>query len=108
MQEYADPVIDWLDQGRGMVSKRLFRQSCTQKNGSYCKDLVHVEPDLSKVCLVDNSPMSYSINKENGIPIQGWTSDPNDEALLDLLPFLDSLRFTTDVRSILSFRTLAG
>lgn len=25
MQEYADPVIDWLDGGRGMFAKRLFR-----------------------------------------------------------------------------------
>jgi len=42
---------------------------------------------------------------ENGIPIEGWLSDPNDEALLDLLPFLDALRFTEDVRSVLSLAT---
>lgn len=26
MQEYADPVIDWLDAGRGILGKRLFRE----------------------------------------------------------------------------------
>lgn len=26
MQEYADPVIDWLDAGRGILTKRLFRE----------------------------------------------------------------------------------
>lgn len=26
MQEYADPVIDWLDQGRGLIGGRLFRE----------------------------------------------------------------------------------
>lgn len=26
VQEYADPVIDWLDQGRGLISGRLFRE----------------------------------------------------------------------------------
>ena len=26
MQEYADPVIDWLDAGRGILSRRLFRE----------------------------------------------------------------------------------
>jgi hypothetical protein len=41
----------------------------------------------------------------NGIPIEGWTDDPSDEALLDLLPVLDSLRFTKDVRHILSLRS---
>ena len=25
MQEYADPVIDWLDAGRGILPRRFFR-----------------------------------------------------------------------------------
>ncbi|RPD80669.1 NIF-domain-containing protein [Lentinus tigrinus ALCF2SS1-7] len=105
MQEYADPVIDWLDAGRGILGRRLFRESCTQlPNGSYSKDLSIVEHDLSRVCLIDNSPVCYSINEANGIPIEGWTHDPHDEALLDLLPVLDSLRFTSDVRRVLGIR----
>ncbi|KAF7977640.1 hypothetical protein HWV62_3054 [Athelia sp. TMB] len=105
MQEYADPVIDWLDAGRGILEHRFFRDSCTQlPNGSYTKDLSVVEEDLARVCLVDNSPISYRINEANGIPIEGWTHDPSDEALLDLLPVLDSLRFTGDVRRVLGIR----
>ncbi|KAH9912607.1 NIF-domain-containing protein [Epithele typhae] len=105
MQEYADPVIDWLDAGRGILGRRLFRESCTQlPNGSYTKDLSIIEQDLSCVCLVDNSPVCYTINEANGIPIEGWTHDPHDEALLDLLPVLDSLRFTSDVRRVLGIR----
>ncbi|TFK43581.1 HAD-like domain-containing protein [Crucibulum laeve] len=106
MQEYADPVIDWLDAGRGILVHRLFRDSCTQlPNGSYTKDLSVIEADLSRVCLVDNSPISYKVNEANGIPIEGWTHDPSDEALLDLLPVLDSLRFTSDVRRVLGLRS---
>ncbi|KAJ7283702.1 NLI interacting factor-like phosphatase-domain-containing protein [Mycena rebaudengoi] len=106
MQEYADPVIDWLDAGRGILAHRLFRDSCTQlPNGSYTKDLSVVDQDLSRVCLIDNSPISYRVNEANGIPIEGWTHDPSDEALLDLLPVLDSLRFTSDVRRVLGLRT---
>ncbi|KAI0952270.1 hypothetical protein AcV7_008139 [Taiwanofungus camphoratus] len=105
MQEYADPVIDWLDAGRGILTRRLFRESCTQlPNGSYTKDLSIVEQDLARICLIDNSPICYSVNEANGIPIEGWTHDPHDEALLDLLPVLDSLRFTSDVRRILGIR----
>ncbi|KAJ3050845.1 Nuclear envelope morphology protein 1 [Rhizophlyctis rosea] len=104
MPEYADPVIDWLDCGRTMVSERYFRQSCTQIGGIYVKDLQIIEPDLRNVCLVDNSPVSFQKNPDNGIPIEGWISDPKDECLLDLLPFLDALRFTDDVRSILNLR----
>lgn len=104
VQEYADPVIDWLDQGRGLISGRLYREACTYRNGSYLKNLAHVDADLSRVCLVDNSPASYAINQANGIPIEGWTHDPHDEALLDLLPVLDSLRFASDVRHVLGVR----
>ncbi|KAI0035655.1 NLI interacting factor-like phosphatase-domain-containing protein [Vararia minispora EC-137] len=105
MQEYADPVIDWLDAGTGILSRRLFRESCTQlPNGTYTKDLSVVEQDLSRVALIDNSPVSYSVNETNGIPIEGWTHDPYDEALLHLLPILDSLRFTSDVRRVLGLR----
>ncbi|PSR75021.1 hypothetical protein PHLCEN_2v9351 [Hermanssonia centrifuga] len=76
MQEYADPVIDWLDAGRGILGRRFFRE-------------------LSGLteCII-----------ANGIPIEGWTNDPHDEALLDLLPILDSLRFTSDVRRVLGIR----
>ncbi|KAK0550562.1 Nuclear envelope morphology protein 1 [Tilletia horrida] len=104
VQEYADPVIDWLDQGRGLISGRLFRDACIFSNGTYLKNLSIVDSDLARVCLVDNSPASYLINPANGIPIEGWTHDPNDEALLDLLPVLDSLRFASDVRHILGLR----
>ncbi|KAF9432733.1 Nuclear envelope morphology protein 1 [Entomortierella beljakovae] len=106
MSEYADPVIDWLDQSRTLFDRRYFRQACLYRNGSYLKDLSLINQDLSTVCLLDNSPVSYSLNRENGIPISSWIDDPNDEALLDLLPFLDALRFTEDVRSVLSLRTI--
>ncbi|GAA6054481.1 hypothetical protein JCM3770_001010 [Rhodotorula araucariae] len=109
LPEYADPVIDWLDGGDGhggMVGARLFRaeQDCMARNGSYVKDLSVVDADLSRVCLVDNSPASYAVNQANGIPIEGWINDPHDECLLDLLPMLDSLRFTNDVRRVLGLR----
>lgn len=110
LPEYADPVIDWLDGGDGgggMVGGRLFRSDCLHSNGAYVKDLSVVDADLSRVCLVDNSPVSYAINQANGIPIEGWINDPNDECLLDLLPMLDSLRFTSDVRRVLGLRGAA-
>lgn len=104
MQEYADPVIDWLDGGQGLISGRLFRESCTVRDGTYLKDLTVVERDLRRVCLVDNSPISYVLQEANGLPVEGWTHDPHDEALLDLLPILDGLRYATDVRHILGLR----
>lgn len=59
VQEYADPVIDWLEQERKYFSGRYYRQHCTFRNGAYIKDLSSIEPDLSKVIILDNSPVSY-------------------------------------------------
>lgn len=59
VQEYADPVIDWLEQERKFFQGRYYRQHCTLRNGAFIKDLSSVEPDLSKVMILDNSPMSY-------------------------------------------------
>ena len=70
VQEYADPVIDWLEQERKYFSARYYRQHCTFRNGAYIKDLSSVEPDLSKVMILDNSPLSY-IFHEGKIVTQG-------------------------------------
>ncbi|KAJ3024552.1 UNVERIFIED_CONTAM: Nuclear envelope morphology protein 1 [Siphonaria sp. JEL0065] len=105
MSEYADPVIDWLDKDRTLISRRYFRQHCTvHENGHYTKDLSIVEADLRSVVLLDNSAVSFALNPENAIPIETWTHDANDEALFELLPFLDALRFMDDVRSVLGLR----
>ena len=59
VQEYADPVIDWLELERKYFVGRYYRQHCTFRNGAYIKDLSSIEPDLSKVVILDNSPVSY-------------------------------------------------
>lgn len=59
VQEYADPVIDWLELERKYFVGRYYRQHCTFRNGAYIKDLSSIEPDLSKVMILDNSPVSY-------------------------------------------------
>jgi len=107
MPEYANAVIDLLDPDHSIFQQRLFRHSCTpHKVHGYIKDLSLIDGDLSRILLVDNSPVAFEQNVDNAVPIVSWyNNDPEDQALLDLLPFLDALRFTSDVRSILTFRT---
>lgn len=104
VQEYADPVIDWLEQERKYFSARYYRQHCTFRNGAYIKDLSSVEPDLSKVMILDNSPLSYIFHEDNAIPIEGWINDPTDNDLLHLIPVLEALQYVTDVRTLLALR----
>jgi len=107
VKQYANPVIDQLDQ-KQQIKRRLFRESCIHRGGSsYVKDLSSIHSDLSQIIIIDNSPVSYSLNKENAIPISNWLGDnPKDDSLLCLLPFLNALQHTTDVRSILSLKDL--
>ncbi|KAI1811561.1 NLI interacting factor-like phosphatase-domain-containing protein [Poronia punctata] len=104
VQEYADPVIDWLESERKYFSGRYYRQHCTFRHGAFIKDLSAIEPDLSKVMILDNSPLSYMFHQDNAIPIQGWISDPTDNDLLHLVPFLEGLQYVSDVRALLALR----
>ncbi|KAL8645450.1 MAG: hypothetical protein Q9210_006702 [Variospora velana] len=104
VQEYADPVIDWLEQERKYFTRRYYRQHCTFRNGAYIKDLSSVEPDLSMVMIIDNSPLSYIFHEDNAIPIEGWINDPTDNDLLHLIPVLEALQYVMDVRALLALR----
>ncbi|KAI4893139.1 hypothetical protein NFI96_000152 [Prochilodus magdalenae] len=157
MEIYGSAVADKLDNNRGILKRRYYRQHCTLDLGSYIKDLSVVHSDLSSIVILDNSPGAYRshpghhitlamstlsnltprtaphpspagilahcyaaaapaapvclagpssspfiLSTDNAIPIKSWFSDPSDTALLNLLPMLDALRFTSDVRSVLS------
>lgn len=124
VQEYADPVIDWLETERKYFTRRLYRPDCTFRQGSYVKDLARVEPDLGRVIILDNSPISYVFHEgqsidhsrlhsseteadilaDNAIPIEGWINDPSDNDLLHLIPLLEGLQYVTDVRALLALR----
>lgn len=104
VQEYADPVIDWLEQERKFFSARYYRQHCTFRQGAFIKDLSAVESDLSKVMILDNSPLSYLFHQDNAIPIQGWINDPTDNDLMHLVPLLEGLQYVHDVRALLALR----
>lgn len=105
VQAYADPMIDWLEQERKYFRRRFYRQHCTSSPAGYIKDLTKVEPDLSKVIIIDNSPISYSMHQNNAISVEGWINDPSDHSLLHLVPLLNALRFTSDIRSLLSLKS---
>ncbi|KAL7737865.1 hypothetical protein ACLKA6_006242 [Drosophila palustris] len=104
LEAYASNVVDKLDAGRGIFQRRYYRQHCTSATNFVTKNLYMVERDLARVFIIDNSPSAYRDFPQNAIPIKSYIYDPDDEELLNLLPFLDALRFTKDVRSILGRR----
>ena len=103
-KKYADKVIDRIDRF-GAVSRRFYRDSCTQLHSNkFAKNLRCVRRDGGRIVLVDNSEASFHFNQDNGILISGWTDDRSDSALLDLIPLLEVLSQSSDVRGLLSRR----
>ncbi|KAL5251606.1 hypothetical protein ACHWQZ_G017097 [Mnemiopsis leidyi] len=105
IEKYGQQVINVLDNKRGIFQRRYFRQHCvldSSIHGQYTKDLSMILPDMSSVFIIDNSPSAYKNYPDNAIAVPTWTKDRSDTWLLNLLPFLDGLRFCNDVRTILS------
>ncbi|KAG1346840.1 CTD small phosphatase-like protein 2 [Cocos nucifera] len=99
---YAEQLLDMLDPEKKLISQRIYRESCIFSDGSYTKDLTILGVDLAKVVIIDNSPQVFRLQVNNGIPIKSWFDDPSDHALLQLLPFLESLADADDVRPIIA------
>lgn len=59
MEIYGAAVADKLDNNRGILRRRYYRQHCTPEMGSYTKDLSTVCRDLASVFILDNSPGAY-------------------------------------------------
>jgi RNA polymerase II subunit A small phosphatase-like protein len=62
VREYAEPVIERIDPRKWIVG-RYFRDSCVTRTGYFVKDLSNIRMDLSSSIIIDNQPVSYSLNK---------------------------------------------
>ena len=97
IEEYAKPLINLIDQ-KNICSYKLYREHCTLDKNTYIKDLKKLGRDLKDVIIIDNSPNSYSLNKENGIPITTWFDDEDDRELYNIVQILEFLSDVDDVR----------
>jgi len=62
-QEYADPIIDYLDPDGKLIQARYYRPSCvrTRNPDFYIKDMrIFYQRKLSDIVLVDNSVYSFA------------------------------------------------
>lgn len=101
-EEYARPLLDYLDPTGTIFRHRLFRQHCYQKDGAnFVKDLRVLNRPLHRTVLVDNNAHSFFLQLENGIPIASFFDDVTDKALVTLYHFLESLQHVHDVRFVL-------
>ena len=103
ISQYANPLLDLLDKNK-CIKYRLYREHCTFSNGIYIKDLKIFERKISNMIIIDNNPLSYDNNIENGIPILSWYENLKDNELLKLLPILKYMSSSNvpDVRNVIN------
>ena len=118
MEIYGTAVADKLDNDRGLLRRRYYRQHCTLDFGSYTKDLSAICADLSSIFILDNSPGAYRsypgeiefvkelvsgvFASENRLPHSAFSQKKCTRVLLALvsfpfqiMQFLSSLGLTT-------------
>lgn len=109
---YASAVLDDLDPERRLAG-RFYRHDCrpvrTPHGEQYLKDLSAVatrrgqaDDNLARMVLVDNNPLSFVCNPQNGILVPDFVGGP-DDVLPQVMKLLRELETSAaDVRPILT------
>ncbi|XVF27431.1 hypothetical protein REPUB_Repub14bG0106100 [Reevesia pubescens] len=97
LQQYASQVLDKLDP-KGLISHRLYRDSCKEMEGKFVKDLSEMGRDLRSVVIVDDNPNAYSLQPENAVAIRSFVEDGEDRELEKLVKFFEFSERFEDMR----------
>ena len=84
-KDYADPLEDAIEQEENYFDARLYRQHTVAYGKDIVKDISRIGRPLDKICIVENMPQNYRLQKENGILIKSFYGDDiYDTALVSL------------------------
>jgi CTD nuclear envelope phosphatase 1 len=97
-EKYATQIIKAIDPNGYFFSKAYYRQSCRVVSGKLVKDLRVLECDLSRVALMDNSVISFSMQMDNGVAIKPFFGCEYDTELADNINFMKDLSVCDDLR----------
>ena len=102
VKEYADAVINFLDPEKKLIKYRLYRNNCILFNEIFSvKDLRILNIDLKNVILIDNSMYSFAAQLTNGVLINSFYGNKNDNELYNLLNYLlNFVLYAKDVRDV--------
>ena len=101
--EYADAAINYLDPEEKYIKFKLYRNDCINIGDLVrVKDLnIFGEENLDKIVLLDNNIYSFSNQLSNGILINSFFNDENDDELSNVRKYLIEYIFPCgDVRKV--------
>ena len=78
----------------------MYKENTILFNNVYLKDLSKLGRDLSKVIILDNNPLNFQLQRENGIFVRNFYGNKNDTVFVNLLPILKTIsnNINNDVR----------
>ena len=92
MPDYADWILDNLDENGVMIKHRLYRQHTTPTEDYAIKDLTKIGRPLERVIIVDNLAENFLYTTpNNGIWVESWYDDMHDQVLPNLEKFLGEI-----------------
>ena len=99
-QGYADNILDYIDPEKKIFKKRLYRTHCIELDGFYIKDLdIILDREKKNMLIVDNSILSFAFDIDNGVPINSFIgNEEDDRELLFLYSFLEEAASALDIR----------
>lgn len=101
LRVYCDAVMDQLDP-QHLVSHCLYRESCTNSNGVFVKDLSRLGRPLESIIILDNNHVSFLFHPQNGILAEAFYDDKTDDYLQRITGDLIHLSTVPDVREYLA------
>ena len=102
-KDYADSVINYLDPENKYIKLRLYRNNCINVGGLLkIKDLRLIKNiNLKNIILIDNSIYSFASQLSNGIFINSFYCDKEDNELQNVFRYLiDYILPCEDIRKI--------
>jgi CTD small phosphatase-like protein 2 len=102
-KSYAEAVMKKLNRSKVLIKDLLHREHCFEtKKGRFLKDLRIIgNRSLQDVVIIDNLVESFGLQLSNGVPILDFKGATDDEELLRLIPFMEKLSQSEDVRLLL-------
>ncbi|XP_058100905.1 uncharacterized protein LOC131245444 [Magnolia sinica] len=107
LEEYASLVLDRLDP-KGMISHRLYRDSCKEMEGKFIKDLSELGRDLKRAVIVDDNPNAYVFQPGNAVRVNPFIDDLGDQELERVMKFLEIADCFEDMRDAVAYYLSEG
>jgi Dullard-like phosphatase family protein len=108
-EDYAAEVVNCIFGGKDKLEFVWARNRCVRRfdpkmfEQYFIKDLKKVRRlgySLDHILMIDDTPKKLMRNYGNLVRVSPFEGDRRDEELLDLMPYLEELKSTKDIRSL--------